>query len=238
MNFSKIDSKESLCYRPPEVLVQGVADVLACGTGDRSLAAVDMWAVGCIFAEFVIGAPLFETAETSFDLLSLHCDWLGFTYTSPDGYLEIRSPDSEAGRPKLAELVPGLFKHGYDLLSRLLACDYTQRITADEASKHPFFSACFCEMTRTKRCVEFLSGLKVYTRMDCEEFEVDDDQRTPMIGDQRERSWSFETYPSFLHRVSSEGSQELPSFIQELVEKRRLKRQRTEEPYRDAAPAI
>ncbi|EKX33205.1 hypothetical protein GUITHDRAFT_156121 [Guillardia theta CCMP2712] len=62
----------SLWNRPPELLVQGVADLLHCRTATPSAQAVDMWAVGCMLAELVNGAPLFESAETTFDLLSLH----------------------------------------------------------------------------------------------------------------------------------------------------------------------
>lgn len=217
--------------------MQGVAECLECESGVRSRAALDMWSVGCIFAELVLGAPLFESAETNFDLLSLHCDWLGFTFVSPDGYLEVRSAESVEGRPKLADLVPGLCEHGYDLLSRMLACDFRQRISADEASKHPFLT-CTCEMESAfpKCCAQSLGGLQKVSASDAEDLHIDLEQPTPLL--LPASVLNFESYPSFLHSGFSEGSQILPTFIQDLVEKRRLKRRRREEPYRDAAPAV
>jgi serine/threonine protein kinase len=235
------DEESALWYRPPEVLVQGVADVLHCGTGDvRSLAAIDMWSIGCLFAENFLGSPLFESAETSFDLLSLHCDWLGYTYTSPDGYLEVRSPDFVEGKPKLADLVPGLCMHGYDLLAQLLACDYQQRISAEEAEKHPFFS-CSCEL-RTCKCCNSIDQCQHTNSVDFSASSANLEERTPFC-DRPVTATNFESYPSFLHSGSSDGSLELPACIQDLVVKRRLKRQRTLEldgplVYRDAAPAV
>ena len=236
------DEESTLWYRPPEVLVEGVADVLQCGTGDvRSLAGIDMWSVGCLFAEKFIGSPLFESAETSFDLLSLHCDWFGYTYTSPDGYLEVRSPDNVEGKPKLAELVPGLCVHGYDLLAQLLACDYKQRISAEEAESHPFFS-CSCELRTCKCCNGIGHCQRAHVVASSEATSVNVEERTP-FSDRPLIAANFESYPSFLHSGSSDGSLELPAFIQDLVAKRRLKRQRTLElddtfVYRDAAPAV
>ena len=235
--FSRKEEESSLLYRPPEVLVQGVADLLKCGTDARSLAAIDMWSVGCLFAEMMIGSPLFESAETSFDLLSLHCDWLGYKFTSPDGYLEVRSPDSAEGKPKLTELVPGLCIHGYDLLSRLLACDYQQRISAEEAERHAFFS-CACDLTYFK-CFSRCRNLPQNCAAECaSSVSIHHEERAS-----EQTSLNFESYPSFMHSGSSDGLQVLPTFIQDLVVKRRLKRQRTVDVdsalvYRDAAPAV
>ena len=217
----------SLWYRPPEVLVQGVADALDCSTEIKSVASVDMWSVGCLFAEMMTGSPVFESAETNFDLLSLHCDWFGYTYTSADGNLEVKSPEGIECAPKLVDLVPGLCEHGYELLSRMLACDYKSRISAAEAIRHPFLTSCGCEFASCQ--CSHLSSQELPT-LQSSFSEISDHGALPRKQGytSMNRVVSFEIYPSFLHSSSSDGVQTLPAAIQGLVQKRRLKRQRAE----------
>jgi serine/threonine protein kinase len=194
-----------------------------------------MWSVGCFFAEAVIGSPLFESAETNFDLLCLHCDWLGFVFTSADGNLEVKSPESMEGRPTLGDLVPGLCEHGYDLLSRLLACNYLDRISAREALAHPFLAVCDCGV----------ASCKCFTESEMTMSQSEQRRHVPSVDSSVDFKKSFEGYPSFLQSSSSDGVLRLHAVVQGLVAKRRLKRQRTEEmsvsaPRRriDAAPAV
>jgi serine/threonine protein kinase len=195
-----------------------------------------MWSVGCLFAEALIGSPLFESAETNFDLLCLHCDWLGYTFTSADGNLEVKSPESTEVRPTLCDLVPGLCDHGYDLLSRLLASNYLDRISAREALDHPFLVMCGCDVASCK-CFSESEGTIP---------ETDHGHHVPWgVDSSVKKVASFETYPSFLQCSSSDGVPSLHAVAQGLVAKRRLKRQRTEEmgvsgprPRIDAAPAV
>ncbi len=236
VNDQRKSGHSSLWYRPPELLVQGVADVLDCASGIRSLAAVDMWSVGCFFAETLIGSPLFQSAETNFDLLCLHCDWLGYMFASADGNLEVKSPEGIEGRPTLPDLVPGLCEHGYDLLSRLLACNYMERISAQEALDHPFLAMCACEFAMCTSLSDSKSTIPHSDLVRKVSYSVDSpSNKIP----------SFESYPSFLQCSSSDGVLSLHAIAQGLVAKRRLKRQRTEEmrvpgPRRriDAAPAV
>ena len=209
----------SLWNRPPELLVQGVADLLHCRTATPSAQAVDMWAVGCMLAELVNGAPLFESAETTFDLLSLHCDYLGYSFKSDD--LEIRSSfedtacDRAAGQNGVDELVDGsLCNHGLDLLNNLLSCDWRMRPLPSQALKHPFFSECAC--TRGRRleaveqgigCFEERSG---FTRENENEKEGSSDARV---------------YHSFLSAdLHSGSSYSFPLGLQALVDERKRKR--------------
>jgi serine/threonine protein kinase len=236
VNNLKDLGQSSLWYRPPEVLVAGVAEVLDCAAGIRSLAAVDMWSVGCFFAEAMIGSPLFESAETNFDLLCLHCDWLGYNFKSADGNLEVKSPDSTEGRPTLPDLVPGLCDHGYNLLSRMLSCNYLDRISARDALDHPFLAMCGCNAA----IGNYFSESKVTIP------QSDHGHRVSYgVDSSVKKIASFESYPSFLQFNSSDGVPSLHAVVQGLVAKRRLKRQRTEEsgdsgPRRriDAAPAV
>jgi cyclin-dependent kinase len=126
----------TLWYRAPDVLL-----------GSRKYSTpVDIWSVGCIFAEMVNGRPLFAgTSDT--DQLDRIYRGLG----SPDekkypGITELPSydPNPAVIYPAPADfsnLVPGLASdtHGLDLLGRFLCYDPAKRISAADAMKHPYF---------------------------------------------------------------------------------------------------
>lgn len=139
-----------LWYRTPEEQVCSVEEILcsdrACRSRRPCAHAADIWACGCVFAEMTTGVPLFEFAETQFDLLGAHCDYLGFKYSSDA--LDIRSDETMTASATLRQLVPpsSMCDCGFNLLSRMLSCDWRARITAEEALAHPFFS-CGCETT-------------------------------------------------------------------------------------------
>jgi len=148
----------SLWYRAPEDQVRSIEDVL-CRDGapvpercerHSTATAADVWAVGCMFGEMVEGAPLFGMAETEFQLLSAHCDYTGYTYTSDDLEISSESRRDDAGggggggEYSLRDLVPALCDCGYDLLSRMLHGDWRERITMAEALRHEFFTGCQC----------------------------------------------------------------------------------------------
>lgn len=125
----------TLWYRAPDVLL-----------GSRKYSTpVDIWSIGCIFAEMVNGSPLFTgtTEESQLDTIFRH---LGtpdeFTYPGinelPDwkgNYTKYPFPDS------LQSLVPKLEESGVQLLQSMLVYDPTRRITAQEARHHPFFNS-------------------------------------------------------------------------------------------------
>jgi cyclin-dependent kinase len=125
----------TLWYRAPDVLL-----------GSRKYSTpVDIWSIGCIFAEMVNGAPLFtgtseETQldaifrllgtpnESTFPGISELPDW-------KDSFPAYRAPES------LQSLVPRLEQQGVLLLQSMLVYDPTQRITAQEARRDPFFNS-------------------------------------------------------------------------------------------------
>lgn len=123
----------TLWYRAPEVLL-----------GSKTYACpVDMWAVGCIFAEMATRQPLFP-GDSEIDQLHKIFSILG----TPDNNVwpgVSQLPDFKPTFPRwkskdLKNLVPGLDDNGLDLLSKFLVYEPSKRISAKEALRHPFFS--------------------------------------------------------------------------------------------------
>jgi cyclin-dependent kinase len=105
---------------------------------------VDIWSVGCIFAEMANGRPLVAGTSEA-DQLDRIFRLLG-TPKLPDypGIVDLPeySPDLPPYPPPrngLASLVPTLDTEGIDLLSLMLQYDPARRITAQAALEHPFF---------------------------------------------------------------------------------------------------
>ncbi|KAL8141082.1 hypothetical protein V2J09_007103 [Rumex salicifolius] len=123
----------TLWYRAPEVLL---------GITHYSL-GVDMWSVGCIFAEMVRRQPLFP-GDSEFQQL-LHIfrlmgtpnedDWPGVT-TLRDWHVYPQWEPQD-----LARAVPSLAPDGVDLLSKMLKYNPGDRISAKVALDHPFFDS-------------------------------------------------------------------------------------------------
>ncbi|MQL70938.1 hypothetical protein Taro_003232 [Colocasia esculenta] len=121
----------TLWYRAPEVLL---------GTTHYST-PVDMWSVGCIFAELVTTQPLF-TGDSElqqllhiFRLLGTPNEevWPGVSKLANWHEYPQWSPKS------LSAVVPNLETSGLDLLSRMLQHDPAKRISAKKAMEHPYF---------------------------------------------------------------------------------------------------
>ncbi|GBE78309.1 Serine/threonine-protein kinase ppk23 [Sparassis crispa] len=124
----------TLWYRAPEILM---------GATTYST-AVDMWSVGCIFAELLLKEPLFQ-AKGEIELLSMIFKLLG--PPTPYSWPEFdRLPMAKsislppAHPPQLRHKFPYITAAGLDLMSRLLTYDPEMRISAEEALHHPYFS--------------------------------------------------------------------------------------------------
>ncbi|KAL2899719.1 Cyclin-dependent kinase B1-2 [Bienertia sinuspersici] len=121
----------TLWYRAPEVLL---------GSTHYST-GVDIWSVGCIFAEMVRRQALFP-GDSEFQQL-LHIFRLLGTPTEEQwsGVTSLRDwhvyPQWEA--QNLARAVPSLGPDGVDLLSKMLKYDPAERISAKAALDHPYF---------------------------------------------------------------------------------------------------
>ncbi|XP_038077412.1 cyclin-dependent-like kinase 5 isoform X2 [Patiria miniata] len=124
----------TLWYRPPDVLF-----------GARIYTtSIDMWSAGCIFAEMAnAGRPLFpgndvdDQLKRIFKLLGTPTEetWPGISKL-PDFK---PYPICHASTP-LSTVVPGLSAKGRDLLQRLLVCNPSLRLSAEEGLIHSYFA--------------------------------------------------------------------------------------------------
>jgi len=124
----------TLWYRAPEILL---------GAKTYST-AVDMWSIGCIFAELLLKEPLFQ-AKGELELLSMIFRLLGPPTKGswPDYFslplsknISLPSPQPHQFRQKFHYMTAA----GIDLLMSMLSYDPDQRITAEEALLHPYFT--------------------------------------------------------------------------------------------------
>jgi cyclin-dependent kinase len=124
----------TLWYRAPDVLM-----------GSRRYSTpVDMWSIGCIFAEMSNGRPLFPGTSESNQLERIFKALGTPTPEIYPGIVELPEynpnfavyPPVEGG---LAALMPSMTPVMLDLASRLLQYDPNKRISAKEALSHPFF---------------------------------------------------------------------------------------------------
>ncbi|CAN6333759.1 unnamed protein product [Urochloa humidicola] len=128
----------TLWYRAPEVIL---------GSGDYD-AGVDTWALGCIMAELLAGAPLFpgrsemDQLNRVFDTLGMQDmpSWPGFAALPRAGSGICRRTRPPTSR--LREMFPAavLSAAGFEVLSGLLACRPDRRLAAAEALRCPWFA--------------------------------------------------------------------------------------------------
>ncbi|XP_071941872.1 cyclin-dependent kinase 4-like [Antedon mediterranea] len=117
----------TLWYRAPEVLLQAIYAT-----------PLDIWSVGCIFAELFRKKPLFR-GESEVDQLYKIFDVIGLPGIEdwPDSNLPWSSFAGCVKRP-LEDLVPEICRDGLHLLERMLLFDQNNRITAEDALQHPY----------------------------------------------------------------------------------------------------
>ncbi|KAJ3546467.1 hypothetical protein NM208_g1981 [Fusarium decemcellulare] len=124
----------TLWYRAPEILLGG----------RQYSTGVDMWSVGCIFAEMCTRKPLFA-GDSEIDEIFKIFQILGTP--DEDVWPEVTSyPDFKPSFPRWKRdfsraLCPSLDDDGLDLLDLMLVYDPAHRISAKQARNHPYFDA-------------------------------------------------------------------------------------------------
>ena len=125
----------SLWYRSPDILL-----------GNESYeTSVDLWSVGCIFAEMVNGTVFFQGYSEKEQIRKIF-SMLGTPNVEKDypmyaKYSGWKEEHWEVYYPKsYKELVPTLDDDGIDLLKKFLDYDPEKRISAADALQHPFFN--------------------------------------------------------------------------------------------------
>ncbi len=148
------DNLQTLWYRSPEIHLE-------LGGGYP----IDMWSVGCILAELVLGVPLFRSANDDRDYINKVCylrgipptEWLEKSRVAnkwfvkmEDGNYALRVDGGDPYRPadclmdclkqdikRRWSLESGLVDQLADLIERMTR--YKGRITPEQAMNHPFF---------------------------------------------------------------------------------------------------
>ena len=103
--------------------------------------SVDIWSVGCIFAELYNGIPLFQGTSHN-DQIKKIFKVMG-TPTEETWHGVSQLPDYNRNFEKypgenLRSLIPRIDDLGFDLLNRMLQMNPSDRISASGALNHPF----------------------------------------------------------------------------------------------------
>lgn len=123
----------TLRYRAPEVLL-----------GGAYTPALDLWSIGCIFAEFLTKQSLFaghnelEQLDKIFSILGSPNDriWPGFSSLPALKTFSFR----EQPYSTLKRTLPMLSELGFQLIKSMFVYDPAKRTTAQAALNHPYFT--------------------------------------------------------------------------------------------------
>lgn len=140
-------------YRAPELLMGA----------RRYTGAVDIWSVGCIFAELLQRKILFQAAGP-IEQLQMIIDLLGTPSSDAMKYAcdgaknhVLRAGQRPSNAQSLYRLSPQTTEDAVDLLVKLLQFDPDKRISVEEALRHPYleegrlrFHSCMCSCCYTK----------------------------------------------------------------------------------------
>ncbi|KAJ2900183.1 uncharacterized protein MKZ38_002542 [Zalerion maritima] len=119
-------------YRPPELLMHL----------KRYTPAIDMWGVGCVFGEMLIGKPILA-GDTDAHQLEIIFDLVGTpTEDTMPGWRQLPGGENLTPKPRHATLASRFSSYGsgaISLLKDLLKLDWKTRINAIDALQHSYF---------------------------------------------------------------------------------------------------
>ncbi|WVO14693.1 hypothetical protein L204_102331 [Cryptococcus depauperatus] len=127
----------TLWYRAPDVLL-----------GSRTYStSIDIWSVGCIFAEMITGYPLFRGRDNADQLVQImkivgtpsDATIAQIKLNSPE--IQIKAPLAKHSKQPFHSIVPRAPRDAINLLEHLLQFEPTRRHDAHQAMTHPYFTA-------------------------------------------------------------------------------------------------
>eukprot|EP01083_Nonionella_stella_P159023 518298_1 len=138
-------------YRAPEIMV----------SRQRYDCKVDVWSVGCIWAEMLLGRPLFQSSN-HFELLNLMFSILGTpmqTQSESDCYwitdkdaLNWMKTLNTSGGCDLRKLFNNTVPEAVDVLSKMLTLNPHQRCSVDDSLSAPYFHRYQQYFRQNKQC--------------------------------------------------------------------------------------
>jgi len=136
----------TLWYRAPEILLGG----------KQYSTGVDMWSVGCIFAEMCTRKALFQ-GDSEIDEIFKIFKLLGTpdetTWPGVSSFQHFKSSFPRWVRVETERMVPSLEPTGLDLLDAMLVYDPAGRISAKQACHHDYFMTDYGDDARNYRQV-------------------------------------------------------------------------------------
>ncbi|KAJ8672509.1 hypothetical protein QAD02_003768 [Eretmocerus hayati] len=141
-------------YRAPEILI----------ASKRYTKGIDMWSLGCILGEMLLGKPLFPGSSTINQIekimITLPEPTQGDLASVSAGYGTSLLEKAPSGpRKPLEMLLPDISETAMDLIKNLIVLNPNHRFTAVEALEHPYvagFHVRGCEPERSSSVIPFL----------------------------------------------------------------------------------
>ena len=123
-------------YRAPEVIL----------SWKEYTRAIDVWAVGCIFAELLLRVPMFQGRDYMHQIKRI-TDVVGTpteedlaNLTNPSSRDFLRSLGKKPNIP-FSQIFPNANPKGIDLMQKMLRFNPDERISVDEALRHPYLES-------------------------------------------------------------------------------------------------
>jgi len=124
----------TLWYRAPDVLLGS----------HKYTSSIDIWAIGCIFAEMVTSRPLFRGSDDKDQIKAIFKKMGTPSEKSWPGLKDLSGAKDQNWKLynsiPFRDLVPGMDDSAYDLLDKMLRYEPSERISADNALQHVYFT--------------------------------------------------------------------------------------------------